>query len=49
MRSTRLEGAAVQRDVAWLRAQPLQISSTHINGEWALLVDSHATIELKES
>ncbi len=46
---TSVHGSDADGDVAWLGTQPLQISSTHINGEWTLLVDSHATIELKES
>ena len=41
---TSVHGSDADGDVAWLGTQPLQISSTHINGEWTLLVKTPCNV-----
>ena len=41
---TSVRGSHATGDVAWLGTQPLRISSTHVNGEWTLLVKTPCNV-----
>ncbi|MDR6685860.1 hypothetical protein J2Y41_001418 [Arthrobacter sp. 1088] len=41
---TSVHGSDATGDVAWLGTRPLQISATHINGAWTLLVKTPCNV-----
>ncbi|MFJ5955521.1 META domain-containing protein [Paenarthrobacter sp. NPDC092416] len=41
---TSVRGSDAEGDVAWLGTEPLKVSSTHINGEWTMLVKTPCNV-----